>query len=255
MRALFSSLIFWACVGLIGSVAIPANADFTVVEDSGAEATVQEIFDHYLTVTSMGADTGVMGAAHESYVFGDGSTATRVNDFGAGHGSPIDLLTGTPDYLDNTWTDGVANFTAQARFAGFSQSFGIDTTPGDGVDHSVLFSVSGSGYTDGGLSGGSGPTNLSGIWAWTRSGSGDGPWSSNTADNWDGEDHMIAYQIDDGTGDTVWWLFFEDLDYRGDKDYNDLVVEIRAAPIPLPGAVVLGLAGFGAVGLVRRRFR
>ncbi|MFQ5591347.1 MAG: DUF4114 domain-containing protein [Phycisphaerae bacterium] len=255
MNALLSTgaITALACVACLS--ASSARADFTPVRDSGSEATVQEIFDHYFTVTATGADTGVMGAAHESYTFADGSTATRINDFGAGHASPIDLLTGTSNDLDSIWTDGVSVFTAEARFAGFSQSFGIDTTPGDGVDHSALFSVSGNGYTDTGLGGAGGPMHLTGEWSWTRGGSGHGPWSSNPADNPDGLDHMITYQIDDSSAQTVWWLFFEDLNSLGDKDYNDLVVEVRAVPIPVPGAVALGVAGFSGFALLRRRLR
>ncbi len=247
-------------IGVVGLLAVSANADFTQVTDSGSEATVMEIFDHYFGVAGTGPATGTLNAAHESYTFASGGGATRVHDFGDGYSSPIDLL--TPNVStdnDMVWTDGIASFEVQARFAGYSQSFGIDRDLTNSVvDHNEIFSVSGSGYTDTGLSGGASDLHLSGLWAWTRGGNQGGPWSSNTPDNSDGLDHMVTYLIDPGDRDsneTVWWVFFEDLNNLGDHDYNDLAVEIRAQPIPIPGAAVLGLVGLGMVGAVRRRFK
>jgi len=248
-------------IGIVGLLAVSANADFTQVTDSGSEATVMEIFDHYFGVSASGPVTGTLNAAHEWYTFDSGGSATRVNDFGAAYGSPIDLL--TPDLStdnDMVWTDGIATFEVQARFAGYTQSFGIDTNLTNSlVDHTEIFAVTGNGYTDTGLSGGASGLHLSGLWAWTRGGSAAGPWSSNASDNGDGLDHMVTYLIDPrdnaNTNETIWWVFFEDLDRLGDHDYNDLAVEIRAQPIPLPGTVILGAVGLGMVGAIRRRLR
>jgi hypothetical protein len=53
-------------------------------------------------------------------------------------------------------------------------------------------------------------------------------------------------------------LFWEDL--RGsfasgasDRDFNDLAVEIRATPVPLPGADILAAIGFAGVSVLRYR--
>ncbi len=40
---------------------------------------------------------------------------------------------------------------------------------------------------------------------------------------------------------------------QSDWDYNDLVVQVSAAPIPAPGATVIGLASVLVLGRVRRR--
>lgn len=90
-----------------------------------------------------------------------------------------------------------------------------------------------------------------------------------------GADHMLAYQ---GTGDTVqiksygddgaaWayapglWtpseyiLAFEDLPASNtDWDYNDFMVMVESVnPVPVPGAVLLGMLGLSAVGIKLRR--
>jgi len=90
---------------------------------------------------------------------------------------------------------------------------------------------------------------------------------SDTAFNLDGQDHMYAYQ---GTNtDTVkiggWpsglWtnneyvLAFEDLWNGGDRDFSDFVVMVESVqPIPVPGAVLLGILGLSAAGIKLRRF-
>ena len=53
-------------------------------------------------------------------------------------------------------------------------------------------------------------------------------------------------------------IAFEDLSGLGDRDYNDLVVEVRGvsdAPIPLPGTLVLAAAGLAGLGALRIRAR
>jgi hypothetical protein len=95
-----------------------------------------------------------------------------------------------------------------------------------------------------------------------------GTWHSDTSKNSDGYDHMYAYV---GEGDTVtidpWdegeWttneyvLAFEDLDASApaDWDYTDFVVMVESVrPIPVPGAVLLGILGLSAAGIKLRRF-
>jgi hypothetical protein len=71
---------------------------------------------------------------------------------------------------------------------------------------------------------------------------------------------MVTYRIEglpDRATHATWLLMFEDLAGGGDRDYNDLVVEVKAIPLPpalWPAAALLaGLAGVCALRSVRRR--
>jgi len=95
-----------------------------------------------------------------------------------------------------------------------------------------------------------------------------GYWYSDTDLNSDGTDHMLAYQ---GKGDIVsispfdpgaWTenhfaLAFEDKAYGAsgyDGDFNDFVVMIESVtPVPVPGAILLGMLGLSAVGIKLRK--
>lgn len=172
-------------------------------------------------------------------------TATRIDDFGVG--GNLNLVFGGPGSADDqTWTDGIATTSAQARFSARPQEFGYDLGAVGG--YTKLFDVTGSGFD---VTGAAAVAFSPGaIWAWVRvsdsdAGSVQNPrWSKNSL-NADGMDHMITYQITGlKTQETVWLLFFEDTLAGGkvdDFDYNDLVIEVRA--IPTPGALaLLGLA-------------
>lgn len=56
------------------------------------------------------------------------------------------------------------------------------------------------------------------------------------------------------SGVTSYLLGFND-SYRGDADFDDLVVRVSIAPIPEPGTYALMLAGLGIVGFIARRRR
>ena len=97
-----------------------------------------------------------------------------------------------------------------------------------------------------------------------------GPFYSDSSLNTNGSDMMLAYQ--GGYGDEVllpgagfsgeWTdnefvLAWEDWlpASGGDGDYNDLVLMIESVqPVPVPGAVLLGLLGLSAAGIKLRRF-
>ena len=66
---------------------------------------------------------------------------------------------------------------------------------------------------------------------------------------------MVTWKIL-GTGNFV--VAWEDLPGLGDKDYNDLVVQVNGAALPSPEPGTLLLLGTGFVGMrtmVRRRSR
>ncbi len=93
-----------------------------------------------------------------------------------------------------------------------------------------------------------------------------GFWYSDTTENADGMDHMVAIQGTDTDTvqlptlpaalwtDNEYILAFEDKakDYS-DRDYDDLVVMVESVVVPVPAAVLLGMLGLGAAGLKLRK--
>ena len=240
-------------------VAAPTvNAGFTDVKPSrpgelGIEALLDGIY---------GGDFSGSGGdidAHHTYTGSGGSagvTATRIHDLldQGGTPAPKNLLDGTATGVDQFWTDGIANATARAVYAGYTQEFGYRQ---NGGDYTKWFDVTSTSTFDFIDVPGPGPHNFSPTWEWARWGNKpDEPWFSGP--NTDGLDHMITYLITGAYGPetTTWLLFFSDLyDPTGDyePDFNDLVVEIQATVIPAPGAVLLGGVGITFVGWLRRR--
>ena len=69
-------------------------------------------------------------------------------------------------------------------------------------------------------------------------------------------DHLIG--MEDITSNLITpagnYVLAWEVEGLGDADYQDLVVEIsKAAPVPVPGAVLLGVLGLGAAGMKLRR--
>jgi hypothetical protein len=210
---------------------------------AGGEASHFEILDDIYggTFTGSGTDLGYGNWTE----FSNGTvTALRVYD-NDGPAEIIHIVTGDQFNVDQIWTDGLADVTAQAKYAGHDQSFGWN---GGGMGTSYFELLT---HEDVALETVV-PIVISGDFLWGSQPNSDEYWSKNSY-NVDELDHMVTYKIEGLLTDrTVWLLFWEDLSGgypSSDRDFNDFVIEVRAVPEP---ASML-LFGLGALALLRKR--
>ncbi|MCX5662433.1 MAG: DUF4114 domain-containing protein [Planctomycetota bacterium] len=196
------------------------------------------------------------GTIDDTLTLSNGIQLVRVQDTGLNAGgTTLGLGDGDPTLNnDSLWHDGTANFTAEAKYASFKQSFGYRVTAG--TETAV--------FTDNNGSGTSGPFLVGpGGFTWWRAGTEATTslleWYSNPAAN-TGDDHMITFEVLDSGGNALhgnrtWLLAWEDKPFASaDKDYNDFVVEVVAVPVPAAGLMgLVTLGGAAAVSALRRR--
>jgi hypothetical protein len=251
-----------ACVlGL--SAAVPARAAYTDVKPPDPWNETPEDGHRTILSTIYGGTFQRFGPGNVNMTNGT-VTAHRIEDSMSPNGV-LGMVDGEPgSAADQVWHDGFTDAFAKVRFARDSQSLGYWEGTSGGT-YTKLFDVQGQGYA---VTGGIPLADMTGkTWRWGRSRGRGGIHSSVPAENPDGLDHMVTYQVtglNTEPGYTTWLLFWEDLNYSStpntlttDRDVNDLVVELRAiaapgVPEPATGAL---LAGAAAVFVVSRRRR
>ncbi len=179
--------------------------------------------------------------------------AVRIDDYqqsvptGPEQIAPTNLVGGPMGSDDQFWQADFRLASAEAIFGVYRQEFGYF----DGIsggNYVKLFDQTGYGYN---VDGSADLSSLSGhVLRWARGGE-NRVLSSLPSDNADGLDHMVTYRIDGladarNLGMSTWVLMWEDKypwEQNADFDYEDMVVQIKAMPIPEPTMAGLLLAG------------
>jgi hypothetical protein len=240
MRSTAAAIVMFALVG------VPAFAGMTTIypPTNAGELGHEEILEAVYAGDFTASGLDYVGGGARGTI-----NAIRYDDFLTPENGILDVVNGLlGSAADEVWTDGEIEVAAAARYAQFTQRFGLDR--GAGYEH--LFDVSGSGTAVTG----SATIDLTGeTWHWVRSNLGDtNVWYSVSSLNRDELDHMVTYRIEGlETDGATWLLFWEELagDHRycdSDRDFNDLVVEVHAVPEP----VTLMMLVAGGLVLARR---
>ncbi len=167
------------------------------------------------------------------------------------------------DDLDKIWSPAIATATTRAMRADFAQEFGYipDLNSDNVFDEAFvpLFTMPGVTYEIG--LDGPGATFDSGAVDFLMAlKSGEEPlWTSQPDENSDSLDHMVTWLItgNEGNPENVVGnhvIAWEDLQGGGDRDFDDLVVEVNVGAVPIPAAIWLfGSGVLGLVGIARRK--
>lgn len=219
-----------------------------------------------LALLSFGVFLSVGTAAAISFTpISPGPETPLIGDGLAGNGSILDQIYGlgnlqrVDDDGDKVWFPATFTATARAKFAGFNQDFGyIPDSNGNGMFEEPivpLFNATGNGINLGAPS----ATFTSGNdFLWAVDPSGAPLWTSSPGQNSDGLDHMVTWLITGGASAGNHVIAWEDLFGGGDRDFNDLVVEVRStSSIHAPEPTTMLLFGVGLIGLAgfRRKFK
>lgn len=234
-----------------------AQAGFTAVNTSSPSDGVS-VVNILARIYTGNFDTTVTGNVDGILNFGNGVTASRIADYGGSGatdvGSTTHLNLGGASTNDQIWQDGVVHLQARSRYAGYEQNFGFQTgatTSGPGFSNTALSIAAG--FSDGGV--GDDVSIGSAVdFRWMRADDSAGTTNvltSRASDNGD-VDQMIAFEIFGVNGGRRYVVFFEDIGAgEGDRDFNDLAMEIVAIPLPTGGGIAA--ASLGALALFRRR--
>jgi hypothetical protein len=240
------SLILSAALAGIGACS-NALAGFTAIDPPPSyESTQAGIFDHIyggsFTLEGDGVDysNGTLTAVRVADSLPSSSTADSPG----------------PDGTDQLWQASQVEATALASFATVPTSpFGY-IEGASGGSFQPVFNVTGTGFNvtgSGSFTPGSEPFRFAAENPF-------GILSSSPADNADGNDHIVTYELDGQGGSAkTWLLFFDDYGNMGcnpDFDYQDLVIQVQTLPTPATSSVPepggLMLLGGVAIGLLKR---